>query len=58
MMSATLTQAELESLNNEVFEVLPTFYDGRVTFYGQHFQTMFGMLSSFHETVGKPSHQL
>jgi len=51
-------QAELEQMNNEVFEVLPTFYDGRITFYGQHFQTMFGMLSAFHETCAGTSNDL
>eukprot|EP00041_Stephanoeca_diplocostata_P039181 m.1596924 g.1596924 ORF g.1596924 m.1596924 type:complete len:417 (+) comp25343_c2_seq8:364-1614(+) len=51
-------QTEYDSINNEVYEVLPTFYDGRVAFYGQHFQTLYATLASFHETVAGTTNEL
>jgi len=51
-------QIEFDQINDEVHEVLPTFYEGRMPFFGQHFQTLFATLSKYHECVHKNTDEL
>eukprot|EP00040_Diaphanoeca_grandis_P013085 m.66152 g.66152 ORF g.66152 m.66152 type:complete len:419 (-) comp23655_c0_seq1:141-1397(-) len=51
-------QMEFDLINDEVHEVLPTFYEGRMPFFGQHFQTLFSTLSKFHECIHKNTDEL